>query len=136
MYDGNARTSDNTQPVALSASGDDANDAGVAVDRDITREDVSEPAWAASVPQLPVFAPIERPNFRWGKLGGEEFSQTIRATYYEVTRWRRNILSVPSGKAGKEFVRELTRLINAYAQATALESVVIFDVVIGSTFLL
>ena len=90
--------------MALSTSGDDANGVGVAVDRDITREDVSEPAREASVPQLPVFAPIERPNFRWGKLRGEEFSQTIRAAYYEVTRWRRNIFSVPSGKVGKEFV--------------------------------
>ena len=91
MHEGNARTSDNTQPVALSTSGDDTNDAGVAVDRDITREDVLELGRAASVPQLPVYAPIERPNFRWGKLEGEEFSQTIRVAYYEVTRWRQNI---------------------------------------------
>ena len=102
--------------MALSTSGDDVNDAGVAVDRDITQEGVSTPPRAASVPQLPVFAPIERSNFRWGKQVGDEFLQTIHGAYYEVTRCRRNVISIPSGKAGKEFVRELMRLINAYAQ--------------------
>ena len=92
MHDGNARTcADKTWPVALSISGGDVNDTGAAVDGEITREDVSEPARATSVPQLSGFAPIERPDFRWRKLGGEEFSQTIPAAYYEVTRWRRNI---------------------------------------------
>ena len=80
--------------------------------------------------------PSKGPTFVGGKLGGEELSQTIRAAYYEVTRWRRNIFSVSSGKAGNEFVRELTRLINGYAQATALESVAIFAVMTATTLLL
>ena len=42
MCAGNARTSDNMQPVTLGISGNDANDAGVALDRDIMWEDVSE----------------------------------------------------------------------------------------------
>ena len=37
--------------------------------------------------------------------------------------WRRNLFKVPSGKAGKAFVRELTRLFQAYADGSSLESV-------------
>ena len=87
-------------------------------------------------PRLPTFTPIEGSNFRWGEQEGEDLAETIRSAYYEVTTWRRNIFLVPSGKAGKEFVRELTRLINAYAQATALESVAMFAVMTACTLLL
>ena len=35
---------------------------------------------------------------------------------------------VPSGSAGKKFVREITRLMNAYAQSSAMESIA-FDAI-------
>ena len=38
-------------------------------------------------------------------------------------RWRRNIFAVPSGKAGKTFIREMTMLYRAYVEGSALETV-------------
>ena len=43
--------------------------------------------------------------------------------YDVVVHWRRSIFLVPSGKAGKAFVRELARLYQAYADASALECI-------------
>ena len=37
--------------------------------------------------------------------------------------WKRNLFKVPSGKAGKAFTRELSRMFSAYAERSALESV-------------
>ena len=78
---------------------------------------------AVDIPSLPQYKPVAIPNFRWAECEGEVFVDVIRTAYYEVSKWRRNVFLVPSGRAGKEFVRELARLINAYAQSTALESV-------------
>ena len=43
--------------------------------------------------------------------------------YAEVVHWMRNCFTVPFGKAGKDFVRELSKLYLAYGSASALESV-------------
>lgn len=85
---------------------------------------------------LPRFKPTAGPNFRWGNLEGDDCVDVMRSAYCEVTQWRRNIFLVPSGRAGKDFVRELTRLINAYAESTALESVALQAVMTACVLLL
>ena len=85
---------------------------------------------------LPAFTPVESLHFCWGDIEGGDFAETIRAAYYEVTQWRRNVFLVPSGKAGKEFVHEVTRLISSYAQGTALESVSLYAVMTACVLLL
>ena len=56
-------------------------------------------------------------------MEGWEFSQAVRSAYAEAVHWRRNVFQVPSGGVGKDFVLELTRLYNAYAEGSALESI-------------
>ena len=85
---------------------------------------------------LPSFAPLSTPNFQWGCQPGHEFSRSIRAAYQETVHWRRNVFLVPSGKVGKDFVRELTALFTAYSQAAALESVALDSVMVVCTLLL
>ena len=63
---------------------------------------------------LPAFKPAANPHFRGGAKEGADFAKSVREVYEETVHWRRNVLLVPSGKVGKEFVRELTRLFNAY----------------------
>ena len=64
-----------------------------------------------------------QPAFTWGQLDGQDFTQAISAAYAEVVHWHRNLFLVPSGKAGKDFVTELARLFQSYAEGLALESV-------------
>ena len=42
--------------------------------------------------------------------------------YSKVVHWQRNVFSIPSRKAGKDFVSELARLYNAYAEGSQIES--------------
>jgi len=72
---------------------------------------------------LPLFVPMQSPTFRWGAIEGGAFARAIQNCYEEIVHWKRNLFKVPSGRAGKSFVRELTRMFQAYADASALESV-------------
>ena len=47
----------------------------------------------------------------------------MESIYSEVVHWRRNCFTVPHGKAGREFVGELSRLYLAFASASALETI-------------
>ena len=53
-------------------------------------------------PNLPTFKPIKRhPGTITARNNGEDI-------YNEITQWRKNIFKLPSGKAAKSFITELT----------------------------
>ena len=58
-------------------------------------------------------------RIKWGVLEGEE---TIRAeitrVYNIITSWRKNIFLPPRGKAGTDFIKELSRLIDLFVNKT------------------
>jgi len=76
-----------------------------------------------TVKDLPPFTALSAPNFRWGDISGTAFSSKVNKAYEEAVHWKRNLFEIPRGKAGMEFVRELSRLLDAYTDATALESI-------------
>ena len=79
---------------------------------------------ATPEPCLPGFQPMSATsNFKWGEVDGDVFCSNINSAYAEIVHWRRNLFLVPSGKAGKEFILELTRLWRAYASASAMEAI-------------
>ena len=48
---------------------------------------------------------------RWGKTDLLSFGESIDHAYEKIVHWRNNLFLLPSGKAGKEFIDEMTRLI-------------------------
>ncbi len=50
----------------------------------------------------------------WGEHTFEDLEQIINAVYEEVVLWRKNIFLLPSGAAGKSYIRETTRLVDAW----------------------
>ena len=60
----------------------------------------------------------------------------ITCCYAEVVHWKRNLFKIPSGKAGNSFVKEITRLLRAYTEASALESVALKAVMVMPHLLL
>ena len=89
-----------------------------------------------SIGKLPDFEPLASANFQWGLLNGEEFAHAIQCAYSEIVHWRRNVFLVPSGKAGKQFIRQITSLFLAFAQGAALESVALQAVMVACALLL
>jgi len=49
----------------------------------------------------------------------------ITHCYEKVVHWKRNMIKVPSGKSGNLFVKELTRLFQAYVSDSVLQSVAV-----------
>lgn len=91
---------------------------------------------ANAMPDLPPFQMASATDFTWGNLSGEDFSCAVHSAYSEAVHWRRNLFLVPSGSVGKDFVKELTKLFNAYAQASALESVALEAISVACCVLL
>ena len=127
-------TADKDNSVVYASAGAD-DGLGAPTDLEITNPTVAL-SNEDQIRELPPFVQLSRPNFQWGDKKGEEFVRVVEEAYHEVSGWRRNVFLVPSGSAGKEFVDELTRLFNAYAQASALESVAFKLVMVGCTLLL
>lgn len=59
----------------------------------------------------------------WGEIDSATMSQQLTAAYGETVHWRRNIFLVPSGASGKDFVGEMARLFQAFADGSAMESI-------------
>ena len=72
---------------------------------------------------LPNYPPLSPPSFLWGDVPGSEFVSKVCSIYDEVIHWRRNLFSVPVGKAGNRFVQELARLFQSFADGSALEGI-------------
>ena len=51
-----------------------------------------------------------------------EFLTKVNRCFEEVGHWQRNIFSIPTGKAGKDFVSEMARLYQIYAEGSQIES--------------
>ena len=60
----------------------------------------------------------------WGTHTAADLRQVVSAVYEEIVFWRKNVFMVPSGSAGKDYVSEMTRLINIWnANATDLHNI-------------
>ena len=58
---------------------------------------------------------IRANKIKWGNLHGEDDIRTAcKKIYIEITTWKKNIFLLPRGKAGTEFLKELTRLIDLF----------------------
>ena len=77
----------------------------------------------SSVPDLPPFSPLPDESFVWGCLDSSRCSEAIDTCYGEAVHWVRNLFKIPSGNAGKAFVRELCRLFCAYNNDSGLARV-------------
>ena len=75
------------------------------------------------IPSIPSFIPLCVPNFRWGEFSGSTISSKVDDAYEAAIHWKRNLFDVPKGKVGSEFSSELSRLLDAYSDATTLESI-------------
>ena len=78
---------------------------------------------SAELNNLPTFTPIVTASFKWGEKDGDILIQSVDTIYNETVHWKRNLFKTPSGKAGRLFVQEITRLLTAFSEKTALEGI-------------
>ena len=85
--------------------------------------EVSDELNATTSYELPPFSEMSASHFMWGNRDGVSFTDAVDKAYNEAVHWKRNLFMVPSGKAGKQFVKELARLFQAFADQTPLERI-------------
>ena len=83
----------------------------------VSDDDAEEDSESTFTPNLPEYIAVEDNNETEGRSrqfarqGGvqpsEEFTRQINSAYNEIVYWRKNVFLVPSGKNGKEFIREI-----------------------------
>ena len=80
-----------------------------------------------------IFTPL--PNI-WGSLSLEDVTQVISAIYEEAVYWKRNLFKLPSGKPGKEYIDECTRLVQEWINNSQLKLISLKALMIMPSILL
>ena len=75
-------------------------------------------------------------QFVWGTKSSVEFNTILEFAYERIVFWRRNLFLVPSGSAGKKYVSETARLINAFVDSSAMKDISLKALMIMPSLLL
>ena len=62
-------------------------------------------------------------NFVWGEKSGHEFARDLDNIYERVVVFKQNLFKLPSGAAGKSYIRECTRLLRSWHSKSNLREV-------------
>ena len=67
---------------------------------------------------------IKSNKITWGEHVGEENIRTlIQSSYDQIIGWKKKIFTLPRGKCGTDFIKELARLINLFVNKTKWQRV-------------
>ena len=73
------------------------------------------------LPPDPVTAPpSQEESFYWGNIKGGETIILMNSCYEKVDYWSRNLFLLPEGSSGKDYIRETTRILNAWVDKSPL----------------
>ena len=50
----------------------------------------------------------------WGALNGNEAVKELKECYEKIVFWKKNLFMLPKGASGKDYIKETTRIINAW----------------------
>lgn len=75
-------------------------------------------------------------RFQWGVHDDVSFMRELDLAYNKIVFWRRNLFLLPTGKAGKRYIDETTRLLNAYVTDSPLGKVAFKAIMIMPNLLL
>lgn len=79
-----------------------------------------EQAHGVEEPQRLLPVPAER--FYWGEASGSDITNVINECYEKIVFWRKNLFMLPNGSTGKNYIREVTRLLNAWKENSPISN--------------
>ena len=75
-------------------------------------------------------------HYTWGRYSDIEFEENVTFIYEHIVYWKKNLFLLPTGKAGKLFIDELTKLFNAWIDDSPLKKIAMKAVMIMPSLLL
>ena len=74
--------------------------------------------------------------FNWGEYDGTIFTNHLEEVYDKIVYWRSNYFMLPTGNCGKQYIQELTRLINAWVDESSLKEISLKAIMVMPALLL
>ena len=68
-----------------------------------------------------MFSPVTL--FACWERDGIRFKDDLNEAYEKTVFWRKNLFTLPTGKAENKYIKEVTKLLNAWTQNTPLKSI-------------
>ena len=77
----------------------------------------------SSVPHQNVNNNTNNARFSWGEKSGAQFTHELEVAYNKIVFYRQNLFKLPSGSAGKDYIKEMTRLIRSWSSKSELRDI-------------
>ena len=74
--------------------------------------------------------------YKWGLYSNAIFENNLIAAYEKIVYWRKNLFMLPTGKSGKEYIAETTRLMNAWVEDSPLKDIAFTAIMVMPALLL
>ena len=58
--------------------------------------------------------PVAQQRFFWGNTPGNQAIEELKECYEKIVFWRKNLFMLPKGSSGKDYIKEVTRLVNEW----------------------
>ena len=70
-------------------------------------------------------APINIPknHYKWDDYDGHVFEKNLNVIYDIIIYWKKNLFMLHTGRAGKDYIDEFARLLNAWTQDSAMKHI-------------
>ena len=101
-----------------------------------TTEDDSRPIPTQVLLVTPIVEQDEKILYIWGRYRDKEFEENVSFIYEQIVYWKRNMFLLPTGKAGKQFIDEITKLINIWTDESPMKNIAIKAIMIMPSLLL
>ena len=75
-------------------------------------------------------------SYTWDIYPYHVFEASVSTVYEQVVYWKKNLFLLPSGKAGKQYIDETTKLINEWLQESPLKDIALKSIMIMPNLLL
>ena len=95
----------------------------------------SDPNHQNRVDRIPTMEEIPE-RFYWGTSKGSQVESDIDECYEKIVFWRRNLFMLPNGSAGKNYIREMTRLLTSFNEDSPLKHITMKAIFIMPALLL
>ena len=69
---------------------------------------------------------VAEQQFFWRNTPGNQANEELKECYEEIVFWHKNLYMLPKGSSGKDYIPEITRLINEWLIETPIRECAIY----------
>ena len=78
----------------------------------------------------------DKARYKWGEYNDTQVQDNINRVYEKIVYWRKNLFMLPTGKAGIQFIEEMTKLMLSWVEDTAMKDIAFTAIIIMPSLLL